>query len=86
MLIDNSKDEYKDMPTALNGQVLIERPKAGGYITINPEYFKWFSEHGTPEEISAAGLEGYTQALNDIKDMDIESIEPSSLTKARAVQ
>lgn len=53
MIIDNTKQEFSDIPNSLNGDVLLDRPPQGGFITCSQEVAYTYAVATTEQSIEA---------------------------------
>jgi hypothetical protein len=51
-IIDNTLPEFEDAPATLNGEVLLERPAAGGFITCTVETSHWLKQGNAAQRTS----------------------------------
>ena len=64
MIIDKLQEEFEDIPVTLDGEVLLDRPAAGGFITCPQEVAYMFSI-ATPEQAVRAGHNLYDYTTLD---------------------
>jgi len=65
MIIDNTKQEFEDIPSTLNNEILLERPAAGGFITC-PQETAYLFAVATVEQQQYAG-----HSLYDYTGLDL---------------
>jgi len=76
MIIDNTKQEFEDIPATLNNEVLLERPAAGGFITC-PQETAYLFAVATAEQKQHAGHDLYDYTGLDLaacKKPDIDVV------------
>lgn len=84
-LIDKTKKEFKDVPTSLDGEVLLEKTKdtqgnITGYLTVKPEFLKHLSETMTQVELKTAGYGKFQRQLDFVKGKsDIIAKKPKGI-------
>ena len=82
MIIDNTKQDFEDVPATLNDEVLLDRPAAGGFITCSQENAYLYSI-ATVEQQLYAGHDAYDYSTLDkvvcrkpkLEDIAVMSIE-----------
>ena len=85
MIIDNTKPEFEDMPDTLNGEVFLDRPAAGGFITIGQEDAYYFSI-ATPEQAAYFGHDIYDYSTLDKVVCRKPALEKVAINAARISQ
>lgn len=81
-LIDTTKDEFKDLPASLDGQILLEITKDSdgnfnGCHCIEPGILKYFAETKTEAELEELGFGNFKDKLDWVKTrIDIKSNPP----------
>lgn len=84
-LIDTTKDEFKDLPKSLDGQVLLEMTKDSngnfnGCHCIEPGFLKHFAETKTDIELEELGFGNFKDKLDWVKTIpEIESKVPDNI-------
>jgi len=73
MIIDNTKLEFTDVPSTLNGAVLLDRPDAGGFITCTQENAYMFAV-ATLEQQQYAGHDLY-----DYSGLDLAAVNKPTI-------
>ena len=84
MIIDNTKQEFNDVPDTLNGEVLLERPSQGGFITCSQEAAYMYSI-ATPEQLVYSGhiAHNYSGLESTVNKPSLEDVAVASIRDAQ---
>jgi hypothetical protein len=67
MIVDKSKEEYRDYPDALNWLVILESTPDGGFLAYDPEELKHLAMTQSPDALERMGLSRFPDILERIK-------------------